>query len=84
MVCLKVINVFLGKFLLFKLDDFLVILGSISNGQKVGAVFFFFMGKYVNILEEEGQNIYFGVNFLFFWLDIYTILYFFCHFGHKT
>ena len=32
----------LGQFLLFKLEDFLVILGSISNGQKVGAIFFFF------------------------------------------
>ena len=31
----------LGQFLLFKLEDFLVILGSISNGQKVGAIFIY-------------------------------------------
>ena len=35
---------FLGKFLLFKSEDFLVILESISNGQKVGANYFIFSG----------------------------------------
>ena len=59
----------LGQFLLFKLEDFLVILGSISNGQKVGAIFFFFFFWFswvnIKIFCRRGQNIYFGVSFYF-------------------
>ena len=65
---------FLGEFRLFKQEDFLVILGSISNG--LGQVFFGFHGLICKYFGGGPKYIFWG-KFLFFWLDIILFYIFF-------
>ena len=66
---------FLGEFRLFKQEDFLVILGSISNGLE--QIFFGFHGLICKYFGGVGPKYIFWGKFLFFWLDIRLFYIFF-------